>query len=62
MMKYEKEARFFCEAIKTLANKPENLNNLESYLSYNFNAWLTKWGNTPENITAEMREFAEMEI
>lgn len=61
MMKYEKEARIFCEAIKILASKPENLNNLESYLSYHFTSWLTKWANTPENMTAEMREFAEME-
>lgn len=62
MMKYEKEARIFCEAIKTLANKPENLDNLESYLSYSFNSWLTKWANTPENMTVEMENFAKMEI
>ena len=62
MMKYEKEARIFCEAIKTLAIKPENLDNLESYLSYSFDSWLTKWANTPENMTAEIKEFAEMEI
>ena len=62
MRKYEKQAAEFCEAIRTLANKPENLNNLESYLTYNFDKWLTTWANSPENIAAEMKEFAEMEI
>ena len=62
MRKYEKQAAEFCEAIRTLANKPENLNNLESYLTYNFDIWLTTWANTPENLAAEMKEFAEAEI
>ena len=62
MPKYEKQAEEFCEAIRTLANKPENLNNLESYLTYHFDKWLTTWANSPENIAAEMKEFAEMEI
>ena len=61
MPKYEKQAEEFCEAIRTLANKPENLNNLESYLTYNFNKWLTTWANTPEGLAEEMKEFAEME-
>ena len=61
MHNYEEQAIQFCEAIRTLANKPENLNNLESYLTYNFDKWLTTWANTPENLAAEMKEFAEME-
>ena len=62
MCKYEEQATQFCKAIRTLANKPENLNNLESYLTYNFGKWLATWANSPENIAAEMKEFAEMEI
>ena len=62
MRKYEKQAAEFCEAIHTLANKPENLENLESYLSRHFSEWISKWANSPENIAAEMKEFAEMEI
>ena len=62
MHKYEEQATQFCEAIRALANKPENLNNLESYLTYNFDKWLTTWANTPEDLTAEMKMFAEMEI
>ena len=62
MRKDEEQATQFCEAIRALANKPENLNNLESYLTYNFDKWLTTWANTPEDLAAEMKEFAEMEI
>ena len=61
MRKYEKQAAEFCEAIRTLANNTENLNNLESYLTYNFDKWLTTWANTPEDLAEEMKEFAEME-
>ena len=62
MYNYEEQAIQFCNAVRTLANKPENLNNLESYLTYNFDKWFTTWANTPENLAAEMKEFAEMEI
>ena len=62
MYNYEEQAIQFCNAVRTLANKPENLNNLECYLTYNFDKWLTTWANTPENLAAEMKEFAEMEI
>ena len=62
MRKYEKQAAEFCEAICTLANNTENLENLESYLSQHFSEWISKWANTPEKLVAEMKEFAEMEI
>ena len=62
MRKYEKQAAEFCEAIRALANKPENLNNLESYLTCNFDKWLTTWANSPASLAEEMKEFAEMEI
>lgn len=52
----------FVAAIKKIANKPENLDNLESYLSYCFPEWLEKYANTPEKLAAEMAEFANMEI
>ena len=55
-------AKQFVEAIKTIAQKQDNLDNLESYLSRHFPVWLKKYANTPETITAEMRAFAEMEI
>lgn len=59
---FEQEAKQFCEAIKTITAKPENLEIFEVYLSMHFEKWLEKWGNTPENIAAELKHFAEMEI
>ena len=58
----EKVAEQFVNAIKTIAEKPENLDNLQWYLSYHFEAWVKKYANTPEGPTAEMVEFANMEI
>lgn len=58
----EQIAHQFIEAVKTIAGKPENLDNLESYLSYHFAEWMNKHANTPENIAAELKLFAEMEI
>lgn len=52
----------FCEAIRTLADKPENLSNLESYLTSHFAEWLKKWANTPDAISTELKSFAEMEF
>ena len=61
-MKYEKIAHEFINAIKTISEKPQNLENLEIYLSYHFPAWLEKFANTPEQITAELQAFSEMDI
>lgn len=46
-----KAARDFCEAIRTIASKPENMKNLECYLAAHFETWLEKWTDTPENLT-----------
>ncbi len=62
MPEYENQAAMFCDAIRAFANKPDNLNNLESYLSYSFAAWLKKWANTPEDIVTELKCFAEMQL
>ena len=62
MKKYTLEAEQFCNAIRELASKPENLQNLESYLERHFDKWLEKYANTPDGMAAEMSEFAEMEI
>ena len=62
MKKYTLEAAQFCNAIRELANKPENLQNLESYLERHFDKWLEKYANTPDGMAAEMSEFAQMEI
>ena len=57
-----KAAADFVGAIKLIAAKPDNLDNLESYLSHHFEKWLKTLANTPEGLAAEMKEFAEMEI
>ena len=61
-MKYERVAAQFVEHIRTIAAKPESLDNLESYLSHHFAEWLQKYDNTPETLVCEMREFANMII
>ena len=62
MKKYTVEAAQFCDAIRELASKPENLQNLESYLEWHFEVWLDKYASTPDCMAAEMSEFARMEI
>jgi hypothetical protein len=57
-----KAAADFTDAIKTIATKPDNLENLKSYLSRHFPEWLEKYANRPENIAAELQAFATMEI
>lgn len=55
-------AIIFIKAIKTIAAKPQNLDNLESYLLQHFPEWLTKYANTPEKLAGELKQFAEMDI
>lgn len=62
MKMFEYDASVFVSAIKAIASKPENLENLENYLSYHFEEWLEKFANTPEDIACELREFANMNI
>lgn len=57
-----KAAADFVGAIKLIATKPDNLDNLESYLSHHFPEWISRWANSPEDLAAEMKEFARMEI
>lgn len=58
----EKASADFVGAIKLIATKPDNLDNLESYLSHHFPEWVSRWENSPEDLAAEMKEFARMEI
>ena len=62
MKKYTVEAAQFCNAIRELANKPENLQNLENYLEWHFDKWLEKYASTPDCMAAEMSDFAQMEM
>lgn len=58
----EKLAKEFIEALRTLSEKPENIDNFENYLSRHFTVWHEKYANTPEGLISELKHFAEMEI
>lgn len=55
-------ATMFVNAIKELATKEDNLDNLELYLSNHFDVWMEKYANTPSGLATELKQFAEMEI
>lgn len=59
---YEALAAAFCAAIKTFNRNPDNLDNLESYLSFHFYNWLQKFAYDPETLTAELTRFANMDL
>lgn len=61
-MSNEECAKVFVEAIKEMASKPDNLDNFESYLSHHFDVWMRNYANSPEGLTNEVKQFAEMEI
>ena len=61
-MNNEECAKVFVEAIKTMASKPDNLDNFESYLSYHFDVWMGKFAYNPECLVSELKHFAEMKI
>lgn len=54
----QENAMKFCNAIRLMATKPDNINNLESYLTCHFDEWLEKYGNDPENLASELELFA----
>lgn len=57
----KKNAELFIDAIIELSEKPNNLNNLENYLSRHFDTWMKEFANTPEGLVSELKFFAEME-
>ena len=61
-MDKEKLSEEFCKAIKEMAQKQDNLDNFECYLSHHFDVWMEKFANSPEGLTSEVKHFAEMEI
>lgn len=62
MTNNEKFAKIFCDAIRTMSQKPDNIDNLENYLNYHFENWLKVYGNNPEDLAMEIKSFAEMEL
>ena len=62
MKNYEKQAKTFIEAIKTMASRENSLTNFQLYLEQHFAVWLENYASTPDGITAELKAFAEMEF
>ena len=60
--KYEQCAAQFVKAVKEIASKPDNLDNIECYLSMPFKEWMGKYASTPETLVYELKMFAEMII
>lgn len=56
--KYEEPARKLAEALRAMAEKPETIENFESYLSFHFGPWLEKFASTPDGLAAEFEQFA----
>lgn len=59
---FEELAKRFVEAIKKIAKKEDNIDNLQHYLSMHFESWLERFARTPLAIVCEMESFADMEI
>ena len=61
-MNNEECAKIFTDAIKKLAENPDNLLNLQYYLENHFDVWMKEYANTPKTLAYELKHFAEMEI
>ena len=55
-------ARELANTLREFAEKPQNIDNFESYLEYCFIDWKEKFANTPEKMIEDMEHFAEMEV
>lgn len=55
---YKQLASEFVNAIKAIADNPDNLENFEMYLSLHFDKWMEKYAGYPEGITSELKIFA----
>ena len=60
MKNYKNEAHIVAKAIKALAKDETALDNFEYYLSQHFEAWLTKFANTPCGMASELNSFAHI--
>lgn len=47
-------------ALNNFKDKPENIENLKSYLTHCYKGFIEKYANTPENFISELLHFSEM--
>lgn len=59
---YDKFAADFAAVIMELSSKPENLSNLESYLSRHFAIWMDRHASTPEDLVEELQMFVRLKL
>lgn len=59
---YQASANKFCEAIQTIAERPEALDNLRHYLARHFPEWLRRFGKYPEDFVFDFNEFATIQF
>lgn len=59
--KYEAEAKILAEAIRRFNERPEALENFESYIGAHFDIWLKNWANTPDGLAHEFEHFSMMD-
>ena len=58
--KFKTEAETMAAAIKKLAENPEALESIESYLSFHFESWLKKYANDPAGLASEFEMFSNI--
>lgn len=54
----EINSKALCDAIRKFAENPTAIENFESYLSYHFDKWYTKFASTPEGLIDEFNRFS----
>lgn len=55
-------AKMVINAIVTLASDKKKLENLERYLSDNFDPWCELYANNPRGLAIELEEFSKVEV
>lgn len=55
-------ARKLANVLREFAEKPQNIDNFESYLENHFIAWERTFANTPKKMIGDMENFAEMVV
>lgn len=60
MKKYEEEAKTMKNAIVTMANNEESLDNFINYLSHHFDEWIEKYATCAEDMASEFKGFSEI--
>lgn len=55
-------AKQMADTLRKFVEKPQNIDNFESYLENYFISWKDKFANAPEKMIEDMKYFAEMEV